>query len=251
MNTVGLLLLVAILATRIPLLLWDRPVKARQVAMAGSVQVLVALALLKGPYGYWILLALLVLGNLVWYLAEGHFPSSLQRVRLATLLGFAGIASVMASTGFNLSFRDLHPTLTLIRPWFSPIGLLEQLPWNTVLIAGAGFLLCLNEANLLIRQVIDQLNLKPKEIESLETGVLVINQEYQRGRVIGILERVTLFVLVFTGQYSAMGFVLAAKAMARFKTLDDRDFAEYFLVGTLLSVAIAGGLALAVKKALG
>ena len=73
----------------------------------------------------------------------------------------------------------------------------------------------------------------------------------QRGRVIGILERVTLFVLVFTGQYSAMGFVLAAKAMARFKTLDDRDFAEYFLVGTLLSVAIAGGLALAVKKALG
>jgi hypothetical protein len=250
MNTVSLLLLVTILATRIPLLLWDRPIKARQALVAGSLQVLVVLALLKGPYGYWILLALLTLGNLVWYLAEGHFPSSLQRVRLATLLGFTGMASVMASTGFNLSFRDLHPTISFIRPWFSPIGLLEQLPWNTVLLIGAGFLLCQNEANLLIRHVINQLELKPKESESLETGGLVINQEYQRGRVIGMLERATLFVLVFTGQYGAMGFILAAKAMARFKTLDDRDFAEYFLVGTLLSVAIAGGLALAVKKAL-
>jgi len=32
-----------------------------------------------------------------------------------------------------------------------------------------------------------------------------------------------------TGNAAAIGFVLAAKAFARFKQLDDRDFAEYVL----------------------
>jgi hypothetical protein len=34
--------------------------------------------------------------------------------------------------------------------------------------------------------------------------------------------------------------VIAAKTLARFRQLDDRDFAEYYLLGTLASVAIAG-----------
>ncbi|MGH7675102.1 MAG: hypothetical protein ACREMV_07505 [Gemmatimonadales bacterium] len=38
-----------------------------------------------------------------------------------------------------------------------------------------------------------------------------------RGRLIGVLER----------------------AVVRFKSLDDRDFAEYFLIGTLTSVLVA------------
>ena len=54
------------------------------------------------------------------------------------------------------------------------------------------------------------------------------------------------------GQLGAIGFVLAAKSLARFKQLDDRDFAEKYLVGTLLSVLIAllsimGGNALLTK----
>lgn len=34
---------------------------------------------------------------------------------------------------------------------------------------------------------------------------------------------------------------LAAKSIARFKELEDRAFAEYYLVGTLMSVAVATG----------
>jgi hypothetical protein len=45
--------------------------------------------------------------------------------------------------------------------------------------------------------------------------------------------------------------VVAAKSLARFKALEDREFAEYFLVGTLASLllALVGGLA--VKAASG
>jgi len=69
------------------------------------------------------------------------------------------------------------------------------------------------------------------------------------GATIGVLERLVVVALVLAGQASAIGLVIAAKTLARFKQLDDRRFAEYYLVGTLASVSVAlvtGLLAVAV-----
>ncbi|HUQ79314.1 MAG TPA: DUF3307 domain-containing protein [Patescibacteria group bacterium] len=59
------------------------------------------------------------------------------------------------------------------------------------------------------------------------------------GATIGILERLLIVVFVLTGTDVAIGFVVAAKTLARFRLLDDRDFAEYYLLGTLASVSVA------------
>jgi hypothetical protein len=59
------------------------------------------------------------------------------------------------------------------------------------------------------------------------------------GEVIGILERLLVSVLVLARAEVAIGLVIAAKTIARFRQLDDRDFAEYYLLGTLASVAVA------------
>jgi hypothetical protein len=59
------------------------------------------------------------------------------------------------------------------------------------------------------------------------------------GTTIGVLERILIVVFVLTGSEAAIGFVVAAKTLARFRLLDDRDFAEYYLLGTLASVAVA------------
>ena len=56
------------------------------------------------------------------------------------------------------------------------------------------------------------------------------------------------FVLV--NAIAAVGFVIAAKTLARFKQLDDRGFAEYYLLGTLASAAVAIGSALVAQAAL-
>jgi hypothetical protein len=48
---------------------------------------------------------------------------------------------------------------------------------------------------------------------------------------------IVTFILV--GAESAIGLVVAAKTIARFRQLDDRDFAEYYLLGTLASVSVA------------
>lgn len=57
------------------------------------------------------------------------------------------------------------------------------------------------------------------------------------GRFIGTVERSVMLILLAAGQYSAIGLVLTAKSIARYdKISKDSDFAEYYLLGTLLSL---------------
>ncbi len=62
------------------------------------------------------------------------------------------------------------------------------------------------------------------------------------GRLIGELERFLTLSLALTGNFTAIGFVVAAKSVARFDLA--RRHGEYFLVGTLCSIgtAVAAGL---------
>lgn len=77
-------------------------------------------------------------------------------------------------------------------------------------------------------------------------GISVAGEEQARGRIIGVLERALAVTLLLLGQFGALGLIVAAKALARFRGLDDRDFAEYFLIGTLASLlhAVAVGVGL-------
>jgi Protein of unknown function (DUF3307) len=71
------------------------------------------------------------------------------------------------------------------------------------------------------------------------------------GEAIGILERLLIVTFVLVGAEAAIGLVIAAKTLARFRQLDDRDFAEYYLLGTLASVAVAAISAFAAVAAFG
>lgn len=59
------------------------------------------------------------------------------------------------------------------------------------------------------------------------------------GTAIGILERFIVALLTYLGQYEAIAFVIAAKSIARFKRLEDQEFAETYIIGTLSSVLLA------------
>ncbi len=63
---------------------------------------------------------------------------------------------------------------------------------------------------------------------------------HNAGQLIGILERLILVLLLYQDQYSAMGFILTAKSIARYnKIAESPAFAESYLLGTLLSSFIA------------
>lgn len=65
-------------------------------------------------------------------------------------------------------------------------------------------------------------------------------KEFNRGRLIGALERVLLFAVVIAGSFEALGFIVAAKGLVRSREFEvSRDMTEYFLIGSLASVLVA------------
>ena len=60
------------------------------------------------------------------------------------------------------------------------------------------------------------------------------------GRVIGILERAVIYLMVIMGEPSGIGFLIAAKSVARYELVSkNRAAAEYVIIGTLASFAWA------------
>jgi len=59
------------------------------------------------------------------------------------------------------------------------------------------------------------------------------------GEAIGNLERILILTLVLQQNYITIGVVLAGKTLARYKKLDEKNFAEYFLIGSFTSIIVA------------
>jgi len=66
--------------------------------------------------------------------------------------------------------------------------------------------------------------------------------ETNYGAFIGNLERITIVLLGLLNLWSSIALVITAKSIARFKQLEDKDFAQKYLIGTLLSLSITLGL---------
>ena len=59
------------------------------------------------------------------------------------------------------------------------------------------------------------------------------------GEIIGFLERILTAVFFIMGEFTAVGFIIAAKSIARYdKISKDVVFAEYYLIGTLYSILV-------------
>lgn len=116
------------------------------------------------------------------------------------------------------------------------------LRWGRWLLYGTVYLYVCGRGVVIVRGLLELPSLQMRRDEDRTAGGV----EIARGRTIGVLERALALTFVLLGQYGALGLVVAAKSLARFKALEDREFAEYFLIGTLASLLLAllGGVAL-------
>jgi hypothetical protein len=119
--------------------------------------------------------------------------------------------------------------------------------WGHALLLAAAYWYACAGGAVLVRRVLD---LVPVGETPGASGITVPAQELSRGLLIGVLERALALTLVLTNQFGALGLILAAKALARFRALDDRDFAEYVLIGTLASLLLALLVGLATRLVL-
>jgi hypothetical protein len=163
-------------------------------------------------------------GSAGWFVAD----------QVAHVITIALTAIVLTST--------LSLSLETFKTWLYTPKTLAQI---------AGALLCLSPISFLVgiltRPWRDELDtLVPDANDTLANA----------GRWIGMSERLLIFVFVIVSQFSAIGFLIAAKSLLRY---NDKNASgeippayiskksEYVLVGTLMSYTCAIGVAMAIK----
>jgi hypothetical protein len=127
-------------------------------------------------------------------------------------------------------FIDFMSSTVLLNLLFSKLSL------DSVLLILCGYIFTLKEGTIFIRLTLNRMRITPKKKDK---PTQKDQQEYDRGKLIGLLERTFLYFLIIFNQIGAIAIIIALKSLARFKELDDKKFAEYFLIGSLLSVMVA------------
>lgn len=186
--------------------------------------------------------------NFTWFILAGYLllirpfiihsleknTKNLNRNRIIMLAITVVIAAFLASPLFHLQTAAwVDGAKDILFRVFIPEGEPSAFQWIRLYILLFGFLMILNETNIVIRYTLEKLGLAPLGNSHQE----VINKEqFRTGRVIGFLERIFVFLFVLLSQYTAIGFIIAAKGIVRYPDFGKRSFTEYILIGTLLSV---------------
>jgi hypothetical protein len=110
------------------------------------------------------------------------------------------------------------------------------------LAVASGLLLVTFEVNHFILFILGICHLPPAKPKGKTDPQILV-----RGRIIGFAERSLIFTLVLLNQIAAVGFVMAAKAFSRFRDMEKKEWAEYVLIGTLISTIFSFAVSLAVK----
>ncbi len=224
----------------------DKPVSLKKILYMSVIQIL--LFFVFKPHILLIIFLLLLIGiNLLLYIIEKKYTykNLIRFLSLVLLIILTGLfTSGNALINFNQGLIDF---IIKLSGYFSPPVIIKNPSWLYISIVTAVFLL--NEVNFIIRYFFEALSVIPKitdkegqEIEEED------EKEYNAGRVIGMLERILILFFVLVNQFGAIGFIIAAKGFTRFKELDKREFAEYVLIGTLLSSLFAIAVALLIKQ---
>ncbi|KAA3613876.1 MAG: hypothetical protein DWQ05_16505 [Calditrichaeota bacterium] len=192
--------------------------------------------------------ALILAINILSFLLEIRADNVLKS-RLTTIALAVPLLAAVAFTGPELTESELVARSFAFLRMNGKMGIYFAENWLAFNIMMTGFLLAVTEVNVLLRTIFNWLDFAPKK-EAEQANWIIDKKAYNAGRIIGMLERALVFIFVLHGQFGAIGFILVAKGITRFKELEKRSFAEYVLIGTLMSALMALVLALITKTIL-
>ncbi|GAA3867849.1 hypothetical protein GCM10022381_09130 [Leifsonia kafniensis] len=187
----------------------------------------------------------------------GLYPASGLAIVVLVTLAFDGTAAPVS--GFLVDWYDSTPTAAV-----------RAVPL-AALVLGAALILFLGESsNIIVREALSrrtrQSAVAPQAVATQSessnrwkrraslrtargvmppTGSEVLVEDLKGGRSIGVIERILIVALTLSGAYVIAGAVIAAKGIVRFPEISkdgsSGSKAEYFLVGSLVSWALALG----------
>jgi len=141
--------------------------------------------------------------------------------------------------------QSLHLLILCLAVWlytiYFEIDTIIDLNLNTkYLLLGIGFLFCGKPANIFIKEIFKASKIKFAGMNKDDLP--------NAGRLIGVIERWLVLTFILIGQFNAVGFLIAAKSILRFKD-SEKIFGktEYVLIGTLLSFGMAIGIGILIS----
>ncbi|MDO8862443.1 hypothetical protein Q6D67_12100 [Haliea sp. E1-2-M8] len=226
-----------VLTTRLVYLQRDDAVGWKFAGILGLAQAAIILVVFGSSLFTWIsggvALAFSVVGG--WLETKGK----VHWARLGVLASVALVPAVLYPVlgGFSLSTVSISMA-GYCSDIIASLGYHQPVAAGRIASIFVAMLVLANEVNIAMRGIFSALNLVPR-LASPPADDLDI-REYNAGRVIGILERwLMLMVVLLADDWSALGFIIAAKGLVRFDKLKNPIFAEYMLIGTLLSALFA------------
>ena len=170
---------------------------------------------------YYILL-LILLNFIIYKTAPGEFVEKNEsKIYIADQLFH--IASIITICGL-LAEQNQILVVNWIQELFKNIGINEMKFFNWVCI----LLLVAHPANITFKKIFSKF--KPTEKTTEE-------KQINSGAMIGTMERIISVFLISFNQYAAIGLILTAKSIARYnKIAENKEFAEYYLLGTIFSI---------------
>ncbi|MBD3223863.1 MAG: hypothetical protein GF313_03990 [Caldithrix sp.] len=235
MNTPFVVAIIFLLISRLIYLFNDDAQELKECLTMCFIQI-VGLTLFRLGINWFLLLMVWMGLNALFFCWENR-SQRINELRLLSLALNLILLSLFFSDRIHLTFNDgVLALLSGLKHYSQLWAFMQTINAENAGLIILGLLFIINEVNLMIRSTFSIFDLVPKMNTEAQQ---VDRQEYNAGRVIGILERIIIFIVVLYNQFSVIGFILAAKGITRFRELEKRKFAEYVLIGTLLSSMLA------------
>lgn len=231
-----------LLLTRLVYLRHDDALSLRANLSLMALQLGLLAACFSFTKAFWLVVCLLLLVLGLSLGLERRFKAGWRIVTL--LLMLVGVDVVVASTT-GLQLRPVIGTaVELLVEHLVILQVFVTVSGQKLMQVLFGLLLLTNEINALVRLVFHAVGIEPLKQSSISgttaASATIDVKEFNAGRVIGFLERWLVYLVVLsTNDLTAIGFIIAAKGLARMKQLEEKAFAEYMLIGTFLSVLAA------------
>lgn len=162
------------------------------------------------------------------FLITRYFPIKKSQDTLIFLIDQALHILVLLAAGVYLTLGTTEiQSLSRIDLLMTSVGwnLENMLSWILILLVLA------QPCSIIIKKVLGYY--RPTSEEHVDEGIP------NAGALIGVFERVFILLMLYANQFTAIGFVLTAKSIARYNKISENpQFAEYYLLGTLLSTLL-------------
>lgn len=153
--------------------------------------------------------------------------------QLISALGLVAVWGLAARTSPHEWFVDTLAAIAIFAG-----REVHTMQWSSIAAVASGYLFAVDGGTKIVRGILNKFPGLYTAVTQKLNVEMATGESENAGEWIGILERLIALTFVLTGNMTAVAFALTAKSIARFKELEDKQFSEYYILGTSASLVV-------------